>query len=87
MVGSLLNTVYRELLIEKIGLLASDAVPKRLKLEPANEWHPNLRVGQLRDFRRNFARLASGFGKQLRLARAVHCDEPPGSFVHSLADS
>src|SRR5580704_15794384 len=72
--------------VKQIRLLARDAVPQRLELEPPDHGHAHLRVRQLRRFVRNFARLSRGFRQQLRLARAVHGDEPPRRFVHGLPD-
>ncbi len=79
-----LNSLLPIFSVEQIRLLAGDAVPERLKLEPANQGQAYLRVRELGGFVGNLARLAGRFGEQLRLAGAVHGDEPPGGFVDGL---
>src|SRR5215831_14227920 len=63
-----------------------DALPERLELEPTREVRTDQSIGVLRGLVRNSLRLARGFGKELRLARAVHGDEPPGCFVDAVAN-
>jgi len=57
-------------------------LPERLELKPSGKRGADERVGVLRGFGGNLARLARGFGQQLRLAGAIHGDEPPGGFVN-----
>src|SRR5437870_3798894 len=71
---------------EQIGLGAGDALPERLELEPAGKMRAHERVRVLRGFVGNAVRLARGFREQLRLARAVHGDEPPSGFIDCVAN-
>src|SRR5215469_11630745 len=71
---------------EQIWLCAGDALPERLELEPAGKMRAHERVSVLRGFVGNSVRLTRGFREQLRLAGAVHCDEPPGGFVDGVAN-
>src|SRR6476661_7469191 len=71
-----LDSAHRHSL-KQIRLLPRDAIPQRLELEPSNQRRSDLRVGELRRFVRNFARLARGFREQLRLTGTVHGDDPP----------
>lgn len=73
-------------LLEKVGVRAGDALPERLKLEPSRQVRTDQRVSILRSFVGNSLRLAGGLSKKLRLARAVHSNEPPGGFVDGVAD-
>jgi len=73
-------------LLEEVGVFARDALIEGLELEPAGERRAHERVGVLGGFVRDSAGLASGFGEQLRLAGAVHGNEPPGGFVDAVAD-
>jgi hypothetical protein len=76
----------RWLRVEEVGLLVGDALEEGLELEPAGEVRAHEGVGVLGGFVGNFVGLAGGFGEQLGLARTVHGDEPPGGFVHGMAD-
>ena len=64
---------------------AGNALPERLKLEPACQMRADERVGVLGSFVRNSLWLACCFSEKLRLARAIHGDKPPGSFVNTMA--
>jgi hypothetical protein len=73
-------------LVEKVGLVARDLSEERLELEPARHVASDLFArgdcGGVIDFYRR----AGGFGEQLRLATAVHGDEPPRGFFDAVAD-
>lgn len=71
---------------KEVGVSAGDALPERLELEPAREVRADQSIGILRGFVGNSLRLACGFREKLRLAGAVHGDEPPGSFVNAVAN-
>ena len=73
-------------LVEEAGLLVGDALEEGLELEPADKVRAHEGVGAFGGGVGNFVRRAGGLGEQLRLAGAVHGDEPPGSFVHSVAN-
>src|SRR6266849_479896 len=73
-------------LVEEAGLPVGDALEEGLELEPAGEVRAHEGVSAFGRGVGNFMRLASGFGEQLGLAGAVHGDEPPGGFVHGVAD-
>jgi len=64
---------------------AGDALPKRLELKPTREVCADQRVGVLSGIVGHSVRLACGFGEKLRVAGAVHGDEPPGGFVDRVA--
>src|ERR1700691_6287717 len=74
-------------LVDQIGLVTNDPREKRLKLEPSREMTPHLlprcNCGGMIDFYRHTGRLC----EQLRLATAVHGDEPPCGFLDAVADS
>ena len=72
-------------LFKQIGLFARDAVPERLELEPAGQGRAQQRVGMLGGLVRDFVRLAGGFRQQLRVAGAVHGDEPPDGLINASA--
>ena len=80
---SLLSTLIS---LKQVRLLARNAVPHGLELEPARQRYANLRMRQLGGLMRNLARLSGGFRQQLRLARTVHRDEPPRRLVHGMPD-
>src|SRR5258707_2139785 len=65
-------------LVEQVGLLAGDPVPQRLEAEPAHHRVPDLLAREARRLVGDGDRLARRLGAQLRLAGALHGDEPPG---------
>ena len=67
-------------------MCAGDALPERLELEPARQVRADQGVSILRRFVGNSLRLARGFGEKLRLAGAVHGNEPPGGLVDCVAN-
>src|SRR5882724_2201329 len=72
-------------LLEEVRLVAEDTRQHRLKLEPschrASDLLPRRKRGGGIDLYRHAGRL----GQQLRLATAVHGDEPPRRFLDALA--
>src|SRR5947209_16653711 len=68
-------------LLEQIGLLASDAGPQRLELEPSRHVGSDLLFCRRRVGRVNLHRLASAFGQKLGLAAPLHGDKPPHRLI------
>jgi len=72
--------------VEEFGIRAADLLPQRLEAEPAGKRKAGLllRVGGrvVWDQQRG----ASGHRQELRLAAAVHAQEPERGFVDRLAD-
>src|SRR6266850_3610894 len=73
-------------LLEQIGLVAEDTREHRLKLEPSRHRTSNLLPRRNRGGRIDLYRHAGRLGEQLRLATAVHGDEPPRRFLDGLPD-
>src|SRR5437899_9786909 len=72
--------------VEQVGLLAHDAGIERLEAQPSARVHAHLTGGSLRVLAVDEHRGARGLGHELRLARAIHGDEPPGGLVDAVAD-
>ena len=70
---------------QQVRLFAGDALPQGLKLEPAGHGRSDLTARNQRILAIDGDGLACGFRQKLRLATAVHGDEPPGRFVDSFA--
>src|SRR6266481_9159614 len=74
-------------LLEQIGLVADDTRQHRLKLEPSRHRASDLLPRRNRRGRIDLYRNPGRLGQQLRLATAVHGDEPPRRFLDALANS
>src|SRR6516164_10438563 len=73
-------------LFEKLRLAARDLVPERLEREPPGEMRSRMVPRVARPVWLYQQWSPSGLGKQLRLAAALHRDEPPRSLVDGGAD-
>src|ERR1700719_482812 len=73
-------------LVKQVRLFASDALPQRLELEPPGAVRTHLPAREQRVFAVDRDRLACRFGQKLRLATAVHGDEPPHRFIDAFAN-
>ena len=78
---------FRWLLVEQIGLFAGNQVPERLELKPARLAAPNELTRREGGFPGDERGVADGFREELRVATAIHGDEPPGGFLHRVAHS
>src|SRR6266436_2563622 len=74
-------------LLEQIGLVADDTRKHWLKLEPSRHRASDLLPRRKRRAWVDLYRHAGRFGEKLRLATAVHSDEPPCRFLDGLPDS
>ncbi len=74
------------LTIEEVGLLADDALVEGLETQPAGKLLTNLTAGDLGLLGIDGLRRAGRFGEELRLAGALHRDEPPRGGIDGLAD-
>src|SRR4051794_39690790 len=81
-----LDRTVKRASVEQVGLLADDLVVERLEAEPAGEVVADLAGGDLRLLLVDQHRRPGRLGQQLRLARALHRDEPPGGLVDRVAD-
>src|SRR5262245_13440996 len=72
--------------LKQIRLLFRDARVERLELEPAGEHGADLLAGQFSVLVINQTQFAGGLGQQLRLATALHRNEPPGGLINRSAD-
>src|SRR5882724_10500755 len=79
------KSCFRKLL-EQIGFVASDLRKHRLELEPPRHRASDLLPRCNRRGRIDLYWRAGRLGQQLRLATAVHGDEPPCRFLDALAD-
>src|SRR6267142_3925031 len=73
-------------LLDQIGLVAEDTRKHRLKLEPSRHRASDLLPRRNRGSRIDLYRHAGRFGEKLRLATAVHGDEPPRRFLDGMPD-
>lgn len=60
---------------------SGDALVQRLEAEPAGEMGADLLVGLGRLIGVDTHRRAGGLGKELGMARAIHCNKPPCCFI------
>jgi len=75
-----------ERLVEEVWLLLGDEVPEGLELEPAGLVGADEVASGASVFLGDELGVAGGFGEELRVAAAVHGNEPPDGFVHGFAD-
>src|ERR1035438_5651737 len=73
-------------LVKEFGVGLCDVVPQRLEREPSGQREAGLFAGVARVVGVHVQWGARRFGEQLRLARALHRDEPPRRFVDRLTD-
>jgi hypothetical protein len=72
--------------VEQVGLLAHDALPKGLALDPADRGRTIHRASRSGVVGVDLEWLANRFGEKLRLTAPLHRDEPPHCLVDRLAD-
>src|SRR5262245_59501171 len=72
--------------LKRIRLLFCDAGVKRLELEPAGDRGTYLLGGEFGVLVFDQSQFAGGLGQQLRMATALHRNEPPGGLVDRAAD-
>lgn len=73
-------------LVENVGFLFEHQVGEQAETVPGHVPVSELAVSHRGLFIGHDAWCACGFSEQLRLACAVHRDEPPGRFFHALAN-
>src|SRR6267142_4221140 len=73
-------------LLEQIRLVMQDTREHRLELEPSRHRASDLLPRRNRGGRIDLYRHAGRFSEKLRLATAVHGDEPPRRFLDGLSD-
>src|SRR5450755_2460660 len=71
--------------VEEVGITQHDLVPQWLEGEPPGHRVPGAVTGVARSLIVDQERRTGRFGQELRLAGALHSDEPPGRLVDGLS--